>query len=296
MPGPLLILENAHQRLGLLPGFGGSAAFWEVRREADWRPLWRPYARNPERRTVANFPLLPWSNRLIGGGIHANGKFYPMGSNEAGAALPMHGTGWMHSWEVLHQRANHVEMGVESRHANGYPFHFSARQHYWLDDTQMRMRLELTHLGSEPLPYGLGYHPYILCPAGTRLRFGAQGHWPGESGFPAQEPAPLPPDWDFNQLRPLDCGPIDHNFHGCDAAMRMERPDIDLRLDWQTTLPDNLDTAILYRPAHGEWFCYEPVTHITGAHSRPGMPGLRLLAQGESMALEVIQTLSRIQP
>jgi len=297
--GPLIVLENADQRLGLLPELGGSAAFWEVKRAERWCPIWRPYAPNPERRTVANFPLLPWSNRLFGGGIEVDGRFYPMASNRPDSPVPMHGTGWMHAWNIVEQSPEHVEIAVEAQNPCGYPFHFSARQHYWLEDQVMRMRLELTHLGALRLPYGLGFHPYILRnPAGpdVRLQFGAKGHWPGEKGVPVADPAALPPEWDFNVLREIGSGEIDHNFYGCDGHMRMERPDIDLRLDWQTTVPHGLDTAILYRPTHNQWFCYEPVTHITGAHARPGMPGLRLLEQGQSMALEVRQTLSRITP
>ncbi|GAB2895419.1 aldose 1-epimerase [Uliginosibacterium flavum] len=296
-PGPLITLENAEQRVGLLPELGGSAAFWEVRREDRWCPIWRSYAPNPQRRTVANFPLLPWSNRLIGHGFEVDGKFYPVASNRPDEGLPMHGTAWMHAWSVFDQSASHVEMQLESRHADGAPWHYRARQLYWLEGNSLLMRLEVTHLGAVRMPYGLGFHPYILRnPAGpdVKLRFGAAGYWPGDKGVPADHYAALPADWDFNHLREIGQGNIDHNFHGCDGRMRMERPDIDLRLDWHTTEPTGLDSAILYRPAHGEWFCYEPVTHLTGAHARPGLPGLRLLEQGQSMALEVRQTLSRI--
>lgn len=297
--GPLIILENAEQRVGLLPELGGSAAFWEVRREEHWCPIWRPYVPNPERRTVANFPLLPWSNRLVGGGVEVDGKFYPMAPNRADEGLPMHGTAWMHAWTVVSQSDKHVEMQLDCVPDAGSPWHFSARQLYWLEDSGMSMRLEVTHLGPVRMPYGLGFHPYILRNPGgpdVKLRFGAAGYWPGDKGVPVEHYAALPAEWDFNRLRDIGQGKIDHNFHGCDGRMHMERPDINLRLDWHTTEPHGLDSAILYRPAHGEWFCYEPVTHITGAHARPGMPGLRLLEHGRSMALEVRQTLSRITP
>ena len=109
--GPLIVLENADQRLGLLPELGGSAAFWEVKRAERWCPIWRPYAPNPERRTVANFPLLPWSNRLFGGGIEVDGRFYPMASNRPDSPVPMHGTGWMHAWK---RRGNHLPEGASS--------------------------------------------------------------------------------------------------------------------------------------------------------------------------------------
>ena len=295
--GPLIVLENAEQRLGLLPELGGSAAFWEVRRDENatpWCPIWRPYSADPARRVVANFPLLPWSNRLIGSGITVDGQFYPIRNNRPDEGMPMHGTGWMHPWEVTQHSATEVILSVEACQPCDYPFHYRARQLYRIEDHAMLMRLELTHLGAQRMPYGLGFHPYILRAPDLRLRFGASAHWPAKNRLPVEDPSEIPPEWDFNQLREIGSGLIDHNFRGCDGRMTMERPDIDLHLDWHTTAPQDLDTAILFRPAHDEWFCYEPVTHITGAHARPGMPGLRLLEQGESMTLEVRQTLSRL--
>ena len=297
--GALIVLENAEQRLGLLPDLGGSAAFWEVCRDErpmPWCPIWRPYAENTSRRIIANFPLLPWSNRLVGGGITVDEEFYPMGNNRPDEGMPMHGTGWMHAWTVSHQSATEVVMTAEACQPCDYPFHYRARQSYRLDGHEMLMRLELTHLGAKRLPYGLGFHPYILRAPGLRMRFGAKAYWPAKHRLPIEAPASIPAEWDFNALREIGSGLIDHNFRGCDGRMTMERPDIDLRLELHTTEPQDLDTAILYRPTHDEWFCYEPVTHITGAHARPGMPGLRLLEQGESMALEVRQTLSRLTP
>lgn len=294
MSGPLITLENASQRLGLLPQLGGSAAFWEVRRDATWCPIWRPYTPSEGRRIIANFALLPWSNRLLGGGFSLDGRFYAMQSNRPDSPMPMHGTGWMQEWEVASHSATAASLVAEGRHLCDYPWHYRAQQDYVLDGDSMLMRATITHLGPQRLPYGLAFHPYILRAPGLRLRFGAQSVWPAEEGVPVGDARPLPPEWDFNQLREIGDGLIDHNFGGCDGRMTMERPDIDLRLEWQTTAPAGLDTAILYRPLHGDWFCYEPVTHITGAHSRPDLPGLILLEQGQSMSLEVRQTLSRI--
>ncbi len=294
----ILYLENAVQRVGLIPELGGSAASWELRHNDAWAPLWRPFSARPGQRIVANFPLLPWSNRLTGGGFHLDGRFHAVGPNRPDAAVPMHGTGWMHAWEVLQQDAHSIVFGVEARHPLGYPWHFEARQTYRIDGACMSMRLEVTHLGEARLPYGLGFHPYILRPpreADLRLRFGASGFWEcAERGLPSRHRHGLPAEWDFRELRPLGQGLIDHLFTGCDAQMRMERRDLDLAIDWLTTEPELLDMAILYRPEHGEWFCYEPVTHLTDAFNRRGMPGLRLLEKGQSMALEVHQTLSRL--
>lgn len=290
--GPLITLENASQRLALLPELGASVATWDVRRDTGWCPLWRPYQPSEGRRIIASFALLPWSNRLPGGGFSLDGKFHPMESNRADSPVPMHGTGWMQAWALVAHSATTATLEAEAEHPCGYPWHYRARQEFILDGDAMTMRATITHLGEARLPYGLGFHPYIMRAAGLRLRFGADSYWPAEEGMPVGEAHPLPPEWDFNTLREIGDGLIDHNFGGCDGRMRIERPDIGLAIDWETTAPAGLDTAILYRPAHGEWFCYEPVTHITGAHARPGMPGLRLLEKGESMTLEVRQRLS----
>lgn len=295
----ILTIENANQRLGLIPALGGSVAFWEVRRDNAWHALWRPYAPTTAdgRRTVGNFPLVPFSNRITGGGIQVDGVFYPMAPNRFDPT-PIHGTGWMHEWETRKHNEYAIELAIESRHKHGYPWDYAATQRYSLSENSMTMRLEVEHLGDTPLPYGLAWHPFQLRganPEGPRLQFAADGYWrAADDCIPREHVPSLPEGWDFNQLRALGHGKIDNNFSGWDGRMLMERDDIDLRLEWETTEPANLTTSILFRPENQSFFCFEPITHITDAFNRPGMPGLRMLRKGEKMALEVVQKLSRI--
>ncbi|HSD37881.1 MAG TPA: aldose 1-epimerase [Rhodocyclaceae bacterium] len=301
MSDPVILkIENAGQRLGLLPELGGSVAFWEVRRHDAWHAIWRPYAPTTAdgRRTVGNFPLVPFSNRITGGGITVDGEFYPMAPNRFDPT-PIHGTGWMHEWDTREHSEQVIELVVESRRKNDYPWDYFATQRYSLTEDSMTMRLEVEHLGDKPLPYGLAFHPFQLRgndPQGPRLQFRADGYWQaGDDCIPQELIEGLPADWDFNTLRPLGHGKIDNNFSGWDGRMLMERDDIDLRLEWETTAPDNLSTSILFRPENQPFFCFEPITHITDAFHRPGMPGLRMLEKGERMALEVVQKLSHLK-
>ncbi|MDB5813679.1 MAG: aldose 1-epimerase [Rhodocyclales bacterium] len=294
----ILQIENADQRLGLLPALGGSAAFWEVRRDGAWQAIWRPYEPAEDgKRVVANFPLVPFSNRISGGGITVGGVFYPMTPNREGA-FPIHGNGWMHEWEVREHTAQTIELVVESHCKHDYPWDYFATQRYRLTDEGMTMRLEVEHLGDTPMPYGLGWHPYTLRGNDVqepRLQFKTDGYWQGDdNGIPVQHVRELPDGWDFNTLCTLDHGRIDHNFSGWDGRVRVERDDIDLRIESQTTEPAGLTTAILFRPEDQIFFCVEPVTHITDAFNRPGMPGLRMLQKGERMSLEVVHRLSHI--
>lgn len=294
-------IENASQRLAVIPELGGSTAWWDVKREGDWKPIFRRYQPSQdERRIIGNFALVPFSNRITGGGIEVDGVFYPMAPNRWDP-YPIHGNGWMHTWEVSEHTATSVTLSVESRRMHGYPWEYFATQRYLLDGDAMIMRIEVEHLGEKPLPYGLAWHPFQVRgddPEGPRLQFKADGYWKATAdSLPTDHVTDFPEGWDFNTLRRLGgVGKIDNNFSGWDGRMIMERDDINLRLEWETTEPAGLTTSILFRPENQPFFCFEPITHITDAFHRPGTPGLRMLKKGERMALEVRQTLSRLKP
>lgn len=294
----ILTIGNDEQRLGVLPALGGSAAFWEVRRDDAWQPLWRPYQPSYDgRRIVSNFPLVPWSNRVTAGGITVDGVFHPMANNRDDVPYPIHGNGWMQVWQVEEHTDARIHMLLESHRHHDYPYDYEATQTYAVEGEVMSMRLAVTHLGDTPMPYGLAWHPFYLRGAdidGPRLQFAADGYWKETGSLPTDHVQGVPPDWDFNTLRTLGHGRIDNNFSGWNGRMRMERDDIDLALEWDTVEPAGLDLSIFFRPDNQPFFCFEPITHITDAFHRPGMPGLRMLSHGQSMALEVRQRVSRL--
>lgn len=295
----ILSIENAEQRVGLIPRFGGSVTRWDVLRNGEWQAVWRRYEpTDTDVKIVGNFPLIPFSNRITGGGFTCDGVFYPMQPNRSVSPYPIHGNGWMQAWEVVEHSSNAIELALESHRMHGFPWDYAGRQRYSIDGNVMTMRMEVTHLGDRRLPYGLAFHPYQLRgnnPNGPRLQFKADGYWiTDDKGIPQEHSTQLPAGFDFNQLRDLGHGKIDNNFTGWDGRMLMERPDIDLRIEWETTEPAGIDHSLLFRPEGQPFFCFEPITHMTDAVNRPGMPGMRLLEKGQSMALEVKQTLSRI--
>ena len=73
---PIAWLDHAGQRLGLVPSLGGSVAAWQLDRPQGLFDLWRPWdGKTPDLYRLASFAMVPWSNRISGGGFSAtNGR------------------------------------------------------------------------------------------------------------------------------------------------------------------------------------------------------------------------------
>ncbi len=71
---PIVWLTHAGQRLGLVPSLGDGVAARQLELRPDLLDLWRPWdGRNPDMYSLASFAIVPWSNRISGGGFENDG-------------------------------------------------------------------------------------------------------------------------------------------------------------------------------------------------------------------------------
>lgn len=215
--------------------------------------------------------------------MHA-GTFHPVGNNRAGEPYPIHGDGWLQSWDIIEQSNSHVVMALSSRRHQGNPYSYDATQTIRLSGQSMSILLEVTNTGENTLPHGLGLHPYFLHNAQTRLRFRADGVWlSGHDPIPTQHTNTIPDGWNYNTPAAIDGVLIDHCFTGWDGTATIDYPDTGVQLTMQ--MHDNSGYALLYRPPGLDYFCLEPITHPIDAFHMPDMPGLTLLAPSQRMQL-----------
>ena len=158
---------------------------------------------------------------------------------------------------------------------------------YALTAGALTMWLSVRNLGTMPLPFGLGFHPWIVrsprTPAGeseTR-RLETSDHLPSGEVRVASRP-----EWNFAAPRALPADWINNAFLDWDGHARVLWPERKLALDVAADPP--LSTYILYSPsAKADFFCFEPVTHPVDAHNLPGGPaanGLTILAPQETIS------------
>lgn len=285
MQHEILTLESGNNRLKLVPQLGGSVAAWDRNSGLGWTSMFRPWnGRADDLYTVACFPLVPWSNRITRGGFEQDGRFHSIAPNRENEAYPIHGDGWLQSWSLQHQESDRIVLSLESRNFAGNPYHYSATQTFTLLPEGLTVDLTVTHLGVEPLPYGLGLHPYFPRNTSTSLRFKSTGVWlAGDDPIPVSYSKDLPPTFDYNHPAPLAGPLIDHCFDGWDGEAEIAYPDKGIVLTMQ--MENSPGYTLMYRPPQYDYFCLEPITQPIDAFHMPGRPGLVELSKGESFSL-----------
>ena len=223
----------------IVPELGAGLASYDLVGASGRAPLFRP-RRDPSRGgpfDLALNLLVPWSNRISGGGFHFNGHFHPLAPNLQGEPFPIHGNGFSSRWLVGRAMGDSADLSLRSNGPG--PFRYEARVSYSLNAGALAMRLSVCNLAPEPLPFGLGFHPWIVRSAATLLKARAgrvvmetHDHLPAGEAPPASRA-----EWDFAAPRALPSGWINNAFLGWDGRATVLWSDRSLALDIEADPP-----------------------------------------------------------
>lgn len=244
----------------LAPDLGGAVlALSFAGRDALRRGTREAVAADP--RGAACFPCAPWFGRLHGG-LDFRGRHWPL-LPTLPACDPrhaLHGEAWVRPWAVTAHTDVFLDCRFSSdgRQEGRFPFAYEARQIAQIAEDAFELDLRVRNAGAEPMPAGLGLHPYFPRLPQTRIAFRAAGLWtPAPEGGGAE--SAIPADLDFAKGATLPHREIDHSFPGFQGAVEIRQPAMTLRL------ASDAPILHLYAPAGADFFCLEPVTHLPGA-------------------------------
>lgn len=298
-------LHHAGQHLGLVPTLGGGVAAWQIDDPcggSERVDLWRPWdGAMPDLYQLASFAMVPWSNRISGGGFSHRGQFHSIRPNRRGEPYPIHGDGWLQPWELSQPAADTLQMTLRSQSFEGNPYDYECVQTFRLVECGLDQSVLVQHRGAQPLPYGLGLHPWFPRTPSTRISAPVQGVWlSGADPLPTAWTDQYPPGWNLNAGVSAHGSLIDNAYTGWGGAARIEWPEWGLQLT--AHMPDFAQDGgaarhycLIYRPTHGPAFCFEPITQPIDAFHQPGQPGLRTLAQGQTLSMNVQWRYSRLE-
>lgn len=297
MAPDLVELHKGSLQLALNPSIGGSIASFEWLSESgESHPLMRGcHSGSINVLEAASFPLVPFVNRIRGSRFTFRGREVVLGPNMAGDLSVLHGQGWLSRWSVAGSSDVQAELLFEHA-ADEWPWSYEARQHFVLDGGGLSLRLACRNISAEPMPCGLGQHPYFPCGPDTRLGTGVTHAWEiDELVLPA---AKVPAEGRFDLRDRAVCGQdLDHGFGGWSGEARISDP------DWPVELVlDSPDAHFfqLYSPAEGGLFVAEPVSHANAALNEPEEDwpefGLRVLEPGDEMHLDMRIDVRPVRP
>jgi aldose 1-epimerase len=281
-----LDLVRGPLRLRLAPARGGGIASFDCCAVSGGKiSIFRPLDEASQAPVaLASFPLVPFVNRIRDGAFDFRGRRVTLERNLLPDPSPLHGQGWLAVWEVERCEADRAELVY--RHDPGeWPWAYEARQRFALDDSGLRLDLTCTNRSDEPMPCGLGQHPYFLCTPATRIDTVVESVWEIDDRVLPVAKLPAAGRYDLAD-RPV-CGQgLDHGFGGWGGRAVIADPSLPFRIEMSSP---NAAFFQLYSPVSGGIFVAEPVTHANAALNEPEERwpelGLRVLDPGESMSL-----------
>ena len=278
-------LSAGNLELELSPHAGGAISAFEWIGGGRSSPILRECPKPVEKALDACcFPLVPYVNRIRGGHFRFRGRTITLKPNMAGDPSPLHGQGWLNPWEV--ETADTADAVLRYRHHAGeWPWDYEARQHFSLDEGGLSLTLSCRNLSTEPMPCGLGLHPYFPCGPQTRLDTKVSDVWTVDANVLPVERIRAEGLYDLNDR--LICGQdLDNGFSGWRGEALLSDPE----WPWSVRLAsEDARFFQVYSPPEGGIFVAEPVTHANAALNAPEAEwpdlGMRVLESGEEMAL-----------
>lgn len=272
---PVLTIEGEGYRLECDPGAGA------LLRSLTWRGI--EVLRSASDASAgplesAMFPLVPFSNRLSED-VTVKGRKASLPRYLNGCDFAIHGFGWQKEWSVKAQSERSLLIALEDRDSP-WPSEYHAEQEFSVSSRGFEARITVTNIGAEPLPAGIGFHPYFPR-EDCLLSIVLDSKWEqDEAGLPS---TPVCAGWDRARHTAIAGLRLDHSFSGWNGVAQLRWPSRNLAVELQAD--QTLRELVIYTPKE-DFFCLEPVSHLTNAMFAEGEEkrrGWRVLDPGQSL-------------
>jgi aldose 1-epimerase len=261
----------------LLPQAGGSIGGWRV----NGQEMFRSALDENDPLKSASFPLVPYSNRIADARFDWNGEKVQLVADDLSSPHAIHGLGWKRPWEVREAGADFATLILCHSPDANWPWPFAAEQKFSVDEASLSVKMTARNLADWAVPLAFGHHPYFES-GGATLTFEASAFLPtGEHSLPAEQVA-IGPAHNFSNGLAVSSIELDDQFAGWTGTseIRWEGRPLGLRIT------SNLSHAVVFTPSAADFFCFEPVPHLTNALNR-GDGDMPVIEPGESFTAQI---------
>jgi aldose 1-epimerase len=231
------------------------------------------------------YPMAPWCNRLSADVVAVGARMVRVEPNfRDGTAI--HGQVFAVPWRETGEGAFAVRGG-----GDWWPWPYELAMRLSVAETELRIALQLRNLATDPMPAGLGFHPWFVRPVEVAIR--------GDSVYPTNlehvvEPEAVGGRFDRRAVSELPLG-LDATWTGLtEPPIELRWPASGLRATMSFEAPTRCVAAA--SAADIEAIAVEPETHAPFGLRRllRGEPdGLSLLDPGASMDLAIALRFSQ---
>jgi aldose 1-epimerase len=285
----ILSLHAGDLSLDLVPETGGSIARFRMGVVDLMRPSSKDAVAEGLPRSLASFPLIPFSNRIKTGVFAFDGKTYELAKNFGDHPHTIHGNAWQRPWRVEVARPTYVHLVVEHDPARdgpeSWPFAYRAAQIFRIEPKQLEVTITIRNQDRRPMPVGIGLHPYFPRTPDVRLTALCNGVWLNSGDMVPLEHVPVPEKWDFGSGRALQGVDVDNCFTGWDGAVRIDWPARHRGMIIDSS--ETLRNLVVFVPPDRDYFAVEPVSNVNDGFNlmASGVPdtGVTVLRPGETL-------------
>ncbi len=264
-------------RCDIVPGLGGAIAGLWIDDIAVLRST--PGAALATVRDSGSYPLVPYSNRIAHATLKWNGTSHPLVQNFPPEPHAIHGVGWQRPWSLLEAQPQFALLSFEHRPDADWPFAFDSSQAFRLGADALELTLSVTNQSAQAAPFGLGWHPYFVKRARSRIAFEATGRWEmGGDKLPTHRVPSRGLDVDCAALD------VDHCFDGWTGVLHLRDELL------HTRLSSSLGRLVVFTNDRRNFVAIEPVSHVNNAVNMDAAAadtGVQTLQPGQSMTAQM---------
>jgi len=276
-------------RAELAPGIGASLTRLQFRLGGEWIDILRPAAAQALRlgnvREMACFPMAPYASLIHDGTFVWDRRTYHVKANMPDRPHALHGDAWQHAWEVHDVDADRVVLRYRQE-GDRFPFSYEAVLMASVRADEISLTLSLVNRGSDPMPAGMGFHPFFRRQPDLTLQFEAIAKWKRDRHGRMLERAHCSEEDSFSTPRNLThrvCNDVYDGWHRS-AVLHWASTGVRATL----TAEGALDRLLLFSPADRDVVCVEPISNLPDGFNLlaagSGDSGVRALEPGESFS------------
>jgi aldose 1-epimerase len=209
--------------------------------------------------------MVPFANRAFGAVIRHGDELFELPVNDPDTGSTIHGFGWQSVWEPSHIGNERIILRHQ-RVEGDDPYRYMAQLSISLVPGAVAIALSVVNQAAQPLPYGIGLHPWFNCATDTTLTMDADGAFSFAPGYRATglnsytDGGPYRSPVIFQ--RAVETA---HSFTGWsgDAAIESAAQGFGIGIK----ASPNLNCPVVWAPADAPFLCVEPQSHGIGAPS-----------------------------